>query len=118
MTVVMEAAEDRLFGAAWTDGSSAGPAPVADTYLIGGRDLWRPLRISLVREAETEQYLAVVDEWAIAGVGDTAAEAIEDLRLALGEYRAALEAAGGDLGSTLADQLEFLREHVRPIPER
>lgn len=115
MTVI-DVADERLH--VFPDVSTGPTAPVAlGNYIIGGGELWQPLYVSLRRAMDVDQYIAeALDDASLVGVGQTAAEAIEDLRAALLEYRETLEALGDQLADVHQEQLAFLRLHVRPLP--
>lgn len=87
----------------------------AGRYVIGGRDLMGFVEIETTHDPETGQYVAVVEEWSITGVGDTLPEAIEDLREALRAYYEVLESTDS-ISAALHEQRAFLRAHVRPVP--
>jgi predicted RNase H-like HicB family nuclease len=88
----------------------SGSTSYAGEYWLGGRGLLRPVRARI--EASDGLLMAVEDTTGIFGAGASLADAVEDLRAALTEHYAILSASS-ELSDDLADQLEFLRQHLR-----
>lgn len=81
-------------------------------FWLSGGDIALPLRVEM--HGADHGLTAVQPDTGIFGTGRSLADALNDLRAALVEYRGALTSAQ-PLAEDLREQLGFLRRHLRTI---
>ena len=82
-----------------------------DNYVLGAQDLL-PIRVKISLD-DVGSYVVTSPDTGIFGVARTLANALRDFRSALQEHYEVLEEDEAELAPYLAEQLQFLKSHLR-----